>query len=62
MSVSPARRRERLKNVMKPDGPRLFVFNHCRQFIRTVLVLLRDEVDVAEVDVWAEDRIGNETW
>ena len=22
--------RERLKNVMKPDGPRLFVFNICR--------------------------------
>jgi len=28
--------RERLKNVMKPDGPRLFVFNTCRRFIWTV--------------------------
>jgi hypothetical protein len=26
--------RELLKNVMKPDGPRLFVFHSCRQFIR----------------------------
>ena len=30
---------ERLKNVRKPEGPRLFVFDHCRQFIRTVPVL-----------------------
>ena len=26
--------RERLKNVMKPAGPRLLAFNTCRQFIR----------------------------
>ena len=31
--------RERLKNVTKPEGPRRFVFNTCRRFIRTVPVL-----------------------
>jgi hypothetical protein len=35
--------RELLKNVMKPDGPRLFVFHSCRQFIRRVPVLLREQ-------------------
>jgi len=36
--------REWLKNVRKPEGPRLFVFNTCRQFISTVPVLPRDEM------------------
>ena len=35
---------------MKPDGPCLFVFNHCRQFIRTVPALPRDEGDKDDVD------------
>jgi hypothetical protein len=53
--------RERLKNVAKPDGPRLFVFNHCRQFVRTVPALPRDEVDMDDVDSRAEDHVGDET-
>jgi hypothetical protein len=52
---------ERLKNVTKPEGPRLFVFDHCRQFIRTVPALPRDEVDMDDVDSWAEDHVGDET-
>jgi len=50
--------RERLKNVMKPEGPRLFVFNTCRQFIRTVPVLPRDEIDMDDVDTAVEDHGG----
>jgi hypothetical protein len=53
--------RERLKNVLKPDGPRLFVFSQCRQFIRTVPSLPRDEVDMDDVDSRAEDHVGDET-
>ena len=53
--------RERLKNVMKPDGPRLFVFNQCRQFIRMVPAPPRDEVDMDDVDSRAEDHVGEET-
>jgi hypothetical protein len=34
--------RERLKNVRKPEGPRLLVFNTCRQFIRMVPALATD--------------------
>jgi len=48
--------RERLNNVTKPEGPRLFVFNTCRQFIRTVPALPRDEVDMDDVDSRAEDH------
>ena len=43
---------------MKPEGPRLFVFNHCRQFIRTMPVLPRTEVDMDDADNAAEDRVG----
>ena len=50
--------RERLKNVMKPEGPRLFVFNTCRQLIRTVLAQPRHEIDVDDVDSKAEDHVG----
>jgi hypothetical protein len=53
--------RERLKNVTKPEGPRLFVFNHCRQFIRTVPALPRDDVDMDDVDSRAENHVGDET-
>jgi hypothetical protein len=50
--------RERLKNVMRPDEPRLLVFDHCRQFIRAVPVLPRDEIDTDDVDSAAEDHVG----
>jgi hypothetical protein len=53
--------RERLKNLTKPDGPRLFVFKTCRQFIRTVPVLPGDEIDMDDVDSKAEDHVGDET-
>jgi len=43
---------------MKPEGPRLFVFNTCRQFICRVPVLPRDEIDMDDVDNAAEDRVG----
>jgi hypothetical protein len=50
--------RERLKNVMKPEGPRLFVFNNCRQLILAVPVLRRGEIDMDDVDSAAEDHVG----
>lgn len=52
--------RKRLKNVMEPEGPRLFVFNTRRQFIRTVPVLPRDEIDMDDGDSRAEDRVGED--
>jgi len=42
---------------MKPEGPRLFVFNTCRQFIRTVPILPRDEIDMDDVDSKAEEHV-----
>ena len=62
-SLHPARavgldlHRERLKNAAKPEGPRLFVYNTCRQFIRTFSVLPRDEVDMDDVDSKAEEHV-----
>jgi len=53
--------RERLKNVGKPDGPRLLVCSHCRQFIRTVPTLPRDPFDMDDVDSDSEDHIADET-
>jgi Terminase large subunit, T4likevirus-type, N-terminal len=43
------------------EEPGLFVFDNCRQFIRTVPVLPRDERDPDDVDTDAEDHIGDET-
>jgi hypothetical protein len=50
--------RERLKSMMMPDEPRLFVFNTCWQFIRTVPVLPRDEIGMDDVDTDAGDHVG----
>ena len=52
--------RIRFKNVITMDGPGLYVFSTCRQFIRTVPVLPRDERDMDDVDTAAEDHIGDE--
>jgi hypothetical protein len=52
--------RERLANVTKPKGPRRFVFSQCRQFIRTVPVLARDEIDMDDVDSVGEGHVGDE--
>lgn len=43
------------------ESPGLFVFNTCRQFIRTVPVLPRDKADFDDVDTNSEDHIGDET-
>jgi hypothetical protein len=53
--------RQRLDNVYRPEGPRLFVFNTCRQFIRTFPVLSRDEKDPDDVNSKTEDHIADET-
>jgi hypothetical protein len=52
---------------MKPEGPRLFVFNSCRQFIWTVPLLPGDETDMDNLESDAEDHVGGlgfafETW
>ncbi len=43
------------------EGPGLFVFSHCRQFIRTVPLLPRDPINLDDVDTDSEDHIGDET-
>lgn len=53
--------RERFKNSITREGAGLFVFNTCRQFIRTVPVLPRDEAKPDDVDTSAEDHIIDET-
>ena len=37
------------------------MFNHYQQFMRTVPVLPRDEIDRDDVDSAAEDHVGDET-
>ena len=44
--------------MTKPEGPRLFVFDACRQFIRRMAVLPRDEIDMDDVDSAAEDHVA----
>ena len=44
------------------DGrPRMYVFNTCRDFIRTVPALIYDERKVEDVDTSQEDHIADET-
>ena len=43
------------------EEPGLFVFNTCRQFIRTVPVLPRDPTDADDADTNSEDHISDET-
>jgi hypothetical protein len=45
---------------MKPEEPRLFVFDNCRRFICTVPSLPRDDRDIDDVDTDAEDHVGDE--
>jgi hypothetical protein len=54
------RMRMGMKNSITRDGPGLFVFNTCRDFIRTVPALPRDERDMDDVDTAAEDHIADE--
>jgi len=51
--------RQRLKNSITKEGPGLFAFNTCRQFLRTVPVLPRNESKMEDVDSSSEDHIGD---
>ena len=42
----------------RPSDGKLFVFNTCRQFIRTVPVLPCGDIDMDDVDSAAEDHAG----
>jgi hypothetical protein len=42
------------------EEPGLFVFEGCRQFIRTVPTLPRDESNLDDVDTDAEDHVGDD--
>lgn len=55
--------RKRLKAclVHPTEDPGLYVFNTCRQFIRTVPTLPRDDKKMDDVDTRAEDHVGDET-
>jgi len=52
--------RQRLKNSISREGPGLYVFDTCRQFIRTFPVLPRDKRQADDVDTEAEDHIADE--
>ena len=44
-----------------PEGPGLWVFENCRQFIRTMPILQMSERDPEDVDTNSEDHIYDET-
>jgi hypothetical protein len=52
--------RERFKNSITKEGPGLYVFASCRDFIRTVPVLSRDNNKPDDVDSDCEDHVGDE--
>lgn len=58
---SSLRRRLREATRDRPENPCLYVFESCRQFIRTVPTLPREESDPDDVDTEAEDHIADET-
>lgn len=49
------------KKTPMMEGPGLFVFANCRQFIRTVPTLPRDPIHLDDVDTDAEDHAGDES-
>lgn len=55
--------RRMLKTALepRPEEPCLYVFESCRQFIRTVPTLPRADSDPDDVDTEAEDHIADET-
>jgi hypothetical protein len=54
--------RDRLDSVAKgEDKPGMYVFNNCRDFVRTVPSISRDPRDPDDVNSDAEDHIGDET-
>ncbi len=52
--------RKHLKNATSREGPGLYVFDTCRQFIRTVPALPRDSRNPDDVDSDTEDHIADE--
>lgn len=44
-----------------PEYPGLWVFDNCREWIRTVPILMRDEREVEDIDTNSEDHIADET-
>jgi hypothetical protein len=42
-------------------GPMLFVFETCRDFIRTVPALQHDPINAEDLDTAAEDHVADET-
>ena len=54
--------RDRIEaSAQNTDRPGLYVFSNCRDFIRTVPPVARDEKDSDDVDTDAEDHIADET-
>jgi len=53
--------RERFNNAKRREGPGLFVFDTCRQFIRTVPVCPRDSRKPDDLDTTVEDHVADET-
>ena len=54
------RARKLLAAAKDGEGPGFFVFSTCRQFLRTVPVLPRDEHDPDDIDSDSEDHIVDE--
>lgn len=56
---------DKMRTLMKqagdPELPGLYIFESCRQFIRTIPTLVRDEKDPDDVDTHAEDHVADET-
>jgi len=52
--------RNMLRNAASGEGPGLFAFSTCHQFIRTVPALPRDTTNMDDVDTDAEDHVGDE--
>jgi hypothetical protein len=52
-----------LKNSLEfpPEKPGLYVFDRCRDWIRTMPTLPRDEINPEDVDTESEDHIADET-
>ena len=58
---------EKIRTVMAAtqkhpmENPGIIIFDTCRQFIRTVPTLLRDEKQPDDIDTNTEDHIADET-
>ena len=44
-----------------PENPGMWIFNNCREWIRTVPTLMRDENNIEDIRTDAEDHIADET-